>query len=164
MCLRDSELKNAAERVCNAYSKLSNVATAEVVHTDSLELVVDIGRGHRWDPGVATLLTPWKPALQWGHCGKMSSLLLLAMAMITPTQCLQTTAHPHGSRRTCGFLSMQATQRGAVSGKEEGKAASRKAKAKAASPKAKAASRIWCRRGGPAAGEASWRGRRFGRG
>ena len=44
MCLRDSELKNAAERVCNGYSKLSNVATAEVVHTHSLEHVVDIGR------------------------------------------------------------------------------------------------------------------------
>ena len=44
MFLRDSELKNTAERVCNGYSKLRNVATAEVVHTDSLELVVDIGR------------------------------------------------------------------------------------------------------------------------
>ena len=35
MCLGDSELKNVAERVCNDYSKLRNVATAEVVKTDS---------------------------------------------------------------------------------------------------------------------------------
>ena len=40
MCLRDSELKNVAERVCNGYSKLRNVATAEVVQTDSWKLVV----------------------------------------------------------------------------------------------------------------------------
>ena len=38
MCLGDSELKNVAERVCNGYSKLRNVATAEVVKTDSWEL------------------------------------------------------------------------------------------------------------------------------
>ena len=44
MCLRDSDLKNAAEHVCNGYIKLSNVATAEVVHTDSLELVVEFLR------------------------------------------------------------------------------------------------------------------------
>ena len=40
MCLGDSELKNVAERVCNDYSKLRNVATAEVVKTDSWELDV----------------------------------------------------------------------------------------------------------------------------
>ena len=40
MCLRDSELKNIAERVCNGYSKLRNVATAEVVNTDSCEVDV----------------------------------------------------------------------------------------------------------------------------
>ena len=44
MCLRDSELKYVAERVCNGYSKLSNVATAEIVHTDSLGLIVDTGQ------------------------------------------------------------------------------------------------------------------------
>ena len=43
-CLRDSELKNVAERVCNGYSKLKNVATAEVVQTDSFHLAVEIGR------------------------------------------------------------------------------------------------------------------------
>ena len=43
MFLRDSELKNAAERVCKGYNKLSNAATAGVVNTDSLELVVDMG-------------------------------------------------------------------------------------------------------------------------
>ena len=32
-CLRGSELKNAAERVWNGYSKLSNVGRAEVGHT-----------------------------------------------------------------------------------------------------------------------------------
>ena len=35
MCLGDRELKNVAERVCNDYIKLRNVATAEVVKTDS---------------------------------------------------------------------------------------------------------------------------------
>ena len=147
MFLGNSELKITAELVCKGYSKLKNVATGAVVHTDTLELIVGIGRGHRWVSSVVTILTPWKPALQWGHCAKMSSLLSVAMAMITPTQCVQTTAHPHGSKRTCGFLSMQATQRGA-------------------------ASRICCSRGGlghwhghwAAAGEASWRGRRLGRG
>ena len=40
MFLRDSDLKNAADRVCKGYSKLSNVATVEVVNTDSCELDV----------------------------------------------------------------------------------------------------------------------------
>ena len=35
MCLRDNELKITAERVCKDYSKLSNVARGEVVHTES---------------------------------------------------------------------------------------------------------------------------------
>ena len=41
--MRDSELKNAAERVCKGYNKLSNAATAGVVNTDSLDFVVDMG-------------------------------------------------------------------------------------------------------------------------
>ena len=44
MFFGNSELKIAAERVCKGYSKLKNVDKAEVVNTDSLELVVDIGR------------------------------------------------------------------------------------------------------------------------
>ena len=43
-CLRGSEVKNTTERVCNAYSKLKNIATAEVVQNDSFHLAVEIGR------------------------------------------------------------------------------------------------------------------------
>ena len=38
------ELKNVTDRVCNAYSKLRNVATAEIIRTASYVLVVDIWR------------------------------------------------------------------------------------------------------------------------
>ena len=38
-CLRGSELKNAAERVCDGYSKLSNVATAEVVRAHTIMML-----------------------------------------------------------------------------------------------------------------------------
>ena len=41
---RDSGLKNNTERLCNGYSKLKNIATAEVVQTDSIHLAVEIGR------------------------------------------------------------------------------------------------------------------------
>ena len=41
MCLRDNELNTAAERVCNRYSKLSNVARGEVVHTESPQSLRD---------------------------------------------------------------------------------------------------------------------------
>ena len=37
---QDGELKNVAERVCKGYSKLSNVATGAIDHTDTLELIV----------------------------------------------------------------------------------------------------------------------------
>ena len=33
-------IDNTPQRVCNAYSKLSNVASADIVHTDSLGLIV----------------------------------------------------------------------------------------------------------------------------